>query len=286
MVGNAWTYMPIDNFGAVFYWWTHALISDQTFMNIKQTCNFSDIGPLFAEPQLFKSDSSHQVDVTVASSSPELCDQYLEDANSEMGFINIYDIYVDMCLDNNGSRRSSGKRPNGYIQQMAKFGGSIQKMSAKHNAGSVYPPYFPCGEDYLTTYLNREDVQTAIHSDIPYAWAACSSLVNYNYSDIEKSVMPLYPEFFAAGLKVLVYSGDVDAIVPFAGTRAWIAALQLPIVQQWRPWMDDGQQVGGYITVYKGMSFATVRNAGHMVPSFQPLRAFDMFSRFLYGKPL
>jgi hypothetical protein len=38
MAGNPWTFMPFDNYGAVFYWWTHAVISDATFNGIKNTC--------------------------------------------------------------------------------------------------------------------------------------------------------------------------------------------------------------------------------------------------------
>ncbi len=41
MAGNAWTYSEYDNYGALFYWWTHALISDTTFENIKTTCNYN-----------------------------------------------------------------------------------------------------------------------------------------------------------------------------------------------------------------------------------------------------
>lgn len=33
-VGNAWTDADIDNYGAIFYWWSHALISDATFKGI------------------------------------------------------------------------------------------------------------------------------------------------------------------------------------------------------------------------------------------------------------
>jgi len=40
MAGNPWTYMPIDNGGAVFDWWSHALISDNTYAGIKMSCNF------------------------------------------------------------------------------------------------------------------------------------------------------------------------------------------------------------------------------------------------------
>lgn len=49
----------------------------------------------------------------------------------------------------------------------------------------------------------------------------------------------------------------------------------------------DGVQVGGYVAGYKGgLTFATVRGAGHMVPSYQPKRALTLISSFLLGKQL
>jgi serine carboxypeptidase-like clade II len=44
------------------------------------------------------------------------------------------------------------------------------------------------------------------------------------------------------------------------------------------------QQVAGYVIGYKGLVFATVRGAGHMVPYYQPRSALALFSSFLEGK--
>ncbi len=41
--------------------------------------------------------------------------------------------------------------------------------------------------------------------------------------------------------------------------------------------------MGGYVQDYQGLSFATVRGAGHMVPYTQPQRAFDLLKAFLEG---
>jgi hypothetical protein len=101
-------------------------------------------------------------------------------------------------------------------------------------------------------------------------------------------------------LNVTSASGDVDAIVPFTGTRAWLDILALPVEAAFRPWFL-GKQTGGYVTKcptspfssslsstfpapllllaqhqrspahhtqltlpprYNGLTFATVRNAG------------------------
>ena len=44
--GNAWTDPVEDNKGAVDFWYSHALISEDTRDGIYATCNFSQIGPL------------------------------------------------------------------------------------------------------------------------------------------------------------------------------------------------------------------------------------------------
>ena len=45
-------------------------------------------------------------------------------------------------------------------------------------------------------------------------------------------------------------------------------------------------QVGGYVEEYGGLTFSTVRNAGHMVPYTQPERAYHLFSHWIHGKEL
>lgn len=45
-------------------------------------------------------------------------------------------------------------------------------------------------------------------------------------------------------------------------------------------------QVGGWTEIYEGLTFATVRGAGHEVPLFQPKRAYVLFKSFLEGKQL
>mmetsp|Transcript_67486 Transcript_67486/g.213614 ORF Transcript_67486/g.213614 Transcript_67486/m.213614 type:complete len:109 (-) Transcript_67486:25-351(-) len=108
-------------------------------------------------------------------------------------------------------------------------------------------------------------------------------------------MLPTWHSLLAeGGLDILVFSGDVDGIVPVTGTRAWVDTFDLPVTRAWRPWYPKGTpQVGGYTTAYgaakpggNGLTLATVRNAGHMVPYTQPERAFYLFSTFLAGKEL
>ena len=56
--------------------------------------------------------------------------------------------------------------------------------------------------------------------------------------DLFTSMLPKYRDILRhkADLDILVFSGDVDGIVPVIGTRRWLASLQLSILKEWRPW--------------------------------------------------
>uniref|UniRef100_A0A6V7QQW0 Carboxypeptidase n=1 Tax=Ananas comosus var. bracteatus TaxID=296719 RepID=A0A6V7QQW0_ANACO len=113
----------------------------------------------------------------------------------------------------------------------------------------------PCSPNYVENYLNLPDVQRALHANttrLNYPWIDCS--------------------------------GDIDSVCPVTSTQYSLDILGLPIEASWRPWYSDIEEVGGYVVGYKGLVFATVRGAGHMVPRYQPKRALTLFSSFLQGK--
>jgi len=88
-----------------------------------------------------------------------------------------------------------------------------------------------------------------------------------------------------------VYSGDVDGIVPTLASRRWIENMHgKKIRNRWQYWVEKGGQIGGWgmrWTIGTGeLTFATVRGAGHQVPSYQPRRAFQLFESFLYNGSL
>lgn len=89
----------------------------------------------------------------------------------------------------------------------------------------------------------------------------------------------LYPKLMSNGIRILSFSGDVDAVVPITGTLYWIEKLQnefhIPTLENWRPWFLNGERKGedqnaGNVMVIDGLWFVSVRNAGHMVPMDQP----------------
>ncbi|KAJ0388955.1 hypothetical protein ATCC90586_011502 [Pythium insidiosum] len=87
-----------------------------------------------------------------------------------------------------------------------------------------------------------------------------------------------YRNFLGAGLKGLIYSGDADSVVNFIGTERWIGkhGLKLHITNKWRAWFGPDNQLAGYVQDYDGLTFKTVKGAGHMVPAVRPLHGLNM----------
>ncbi|XP_031381299.1 serine carboxypeptidase-like 27 [Punica granatum] len=164
--------------------------------------------------------------------------------------------------------------------------------SLKQNLRGHYPwmsrAYDPCTERYSQSYFNLPEVQKALHANvtgIPYPWKTCSDIVGNYWADSPLSMLPIYKELIAAGLRVWVFSGDTDAVVPLTASRYSIDALKLPTLTNWYPWYDNGK-VGGWSQIYKGLTFVTVTGAGHEVPLHRPRQAFILFRSFLANKPM
>ncbi|XP_020226976.1 serine carboxypeptidase 24 isoform X1 [Cajanus cajan] len=246
IVGNAVTDDHYDGVGTVTYWWSHCMISDQSYKSILKYCNFAE------------------------KKTTKECDDAVSYAvNKEFGNIDQYSIYTPSCPTSQ----------NDTVRQYARFKSRILRRISG---------YDPCTENYAEKYYNRRDVQKALHANvtkIPYKWTACSDVLNKHWKDSEFSMLPIYKELISAGLRIWVFSGDTDSVVPVTATRFSLSHLNLTINTRWYPWYSSGQ-VGGWTEVYDGLTFATVRGAGHEVPLFQPERAYTLFKSFLEGKKL
>ncbi|KAK9098190.1 hypothetical protein Syun_025235 [Stephania yunnanensis] len=246
IVGNAVTDGYYDSIGTVTYWWTHSMISDKTYRSILSHCNFK------------------------TNNNSELCEHYLNYAmNHEFGDIDQYSIYTPTCK----AALANATRPIRLKNTLLR-----RRVSG----------YDPCTENYAEKYYNKPEVQKALHANtthIPYKWTACSDVLIKNWNDSESSMLPTYKELISAGLRIWVFSGDTDSVVPVTATRFSLSHLNLTVETPWYPWYSDGQ-VAGWTEVYKGLTFATVRGAGHEVPLFKPKRAFALFRAFLSGKAL
>ncbi|XP_077218187.1 serine carboxypeptidase-like 33 isoform X4 [Tasmannia lanceolata] len=149
--------------------------------------------------------------------------------------------------------------------------------------------YDPCFSKYTEEYFNRVDVQKSIHANvtgnISGKWTVCNNSILATYNFTVASVLPIYSKLIKAGLKIWFYSGDADGRVPTIGSRYCVEALALNLIAPWHSWYHNGQ-VGGRLVKYEGLTFVTVRGAGHLVPLNKPAEALVLIRSFLLGQDL
>ncbi|XP_059633362.1 serine carboxypeptidase-like 34 [Cornus florida] len=256
MVGNALLDDETDQTGMIDYAWDHAVISDRVYKDVKSKCNFSEENP---------SDD---------------CNNALNEYFAVYDIIDMYSLYTATCVDSNFS---STRQLRPIIQGIA------PQLFSKINGWHKRPTgYDPCASDYTEVYMNRPDVQEALHANvtnIPYPWTHCSDNITF-WGDAPASILPIIKKLIAGGLRVWVYSGDTDGRIPVTSTRLTLNKLGLNTTEEWSPWYTKHKQVGGWTIMYDGLMFVTVRGAGHEVPSFKPWKALQLISHFLANKKL
>lgn len=167
--------------------------------------------------------------------------------------------------------------------------GAVPKVGQRvHNWHSLglTPPCLDARAASL--WLNDESVRAAIHAQprrVIGDWTVCSN--HLFYKRVIPSLIPIHKDLTQKrGLRALVYSGDHDMAVPHTGSEVWTATLLGGNeTAPWRPWMVAGQ-VAGFVVDYGRLSYATVKGAGHMVPTNKPQESLAMLKRFLDAKPL
>ncbi|CAL9162585.1 unnamed protein product [Musa hybrid cultivar] len=136
--------------------------------------------------------------------------------------------------------------------------------------------YHTCVPDYTEAYFNRADVQKALRANVTnlsYNWTYCSNVLT-SWSDAPFSMLPTIKKLADGGIRVWVFR------VPVTSTRYALNKLRLDTVEEWTPWYSD-KQVGGWRVIYDGLTFVTVRAAGHEVPTFKPKEAQQLVGHFL-----
>uniref|UniRef100_A0ACD5WRK7 Uncharacterized protein n=1 Tax=Avena sativa TaxID=4498 RepID=A0ACD5WRK7_AVESA len=203
---------------------------------------------------------------TARAPSNDLCDDASSEADESLRDIDIYNIYAPNC-----------QSPETLVTPPI-------TPSIEH--------FDPCTDYYVDAYLNRPDVQKALHANVTrldHPWSACSEVLR-RWADSATTVLPILRELMQRNIRVWVYSGDTDGRVPVTSSRLSVNQLQLPVLAKWRPWFSSttgAGEVGGYVVQYKGdLSLVTVRGAGHEVPSYQPQRALVLVQSFLTGTTL
>lgn len=162
---------------------------------------------------------------------------------------------------------------------------SLPMRANKKGLAGYFPDYEPCTDSYAIKYLNRKDVQAAIHAEAPsMGWDECSN-IQYSATDMITAMMPIYRDLIAlrrGSLNMLVFSGDDDAVCSTPESQIALWNSNFKVVNPWKQWKSEGQ-VAGFVVKFEGVTFATVHGAGHMVPTTRPHQALQMLSNYLSG---
>ncbi|KAH9698619.1 Carboxypeptidase [Citrus sinensis] len=139
---------------------------------------------------------------------------------------------------------------------------SNRLLKRMHVVGHASEKYDPCTEKHSVVYFNQPEVQKALHVIPAVAlakWETCRwhqqhalmiffiftalqwGVVNNNWLDSPRIVLDIYHELIHSGLRIWMFSGDTDAVIPVTSARYSIDALNLPTVKPWRAWYDEGQ---------------------------------------------
>ena len=219
------------------------------------------------------------------------------------GAIDIYDIYEDVCLDEaqqraptqmfrllEEQRKQRLKHSPAFRRAMERSRsvvGATGESEARRLGTTISPIFATCIDVYNVKYLNLPEVQRAIHirpgTVTGGKWSDCGGVdYEFNY----ESELPNYREWVKTKpFDILIYNGDADYILSHMGNTAWITrGLNATVTTKWQKWRGSDRQVAGYYEEYDGLTFLTVKGAGHMVPKDRPQHALDMLSSFLSGK--
>ncbi|KAG9028869.1 hypothetical protein FS837_003712 [Tulasnella sp. UAMH 9824] len=114
-----------------------------------------------------------------------------------------------------------------------------------------------------------------------------------------KNTAALIPELLADGIRVLVYGGNADFLVPPVRYLEWMSKLDSVFKEEFRvapilPWATTKNNVtagvvkaaGGKITSAGNFTYVSAFEAGHMMPHDQPEAALYMFKRWLDNRSL
>ncbi|PNX94498.1 serine carboxypeptidase 45-like protein [Trifolium pratense] len=191
------------------FFWSHGLISDATYNMFTTVCNYS-----------------RYVSEYNRDSVSSLCSKVMGLVTKETSrFVDKYDVTLDVCISS-------------VLSQSKIISPQPQQANEMIDV---------CVDDKVTNYLNRRDVQEALHAKLVGVrkWDVCSNVLDYDVLNLEVPTLPVVGSLIKAGVRVLIYSGDQDSVIPLTGSRTLVQKLGrqlgLNTTVPYRVWFE-GQQ--------------------------------------------
>jgi carboxypeptidase C (cathepsin A) len=173
-----------------------------------------------------------------------------------------------------------------------------QATGGKHCLPSFYDVRLrKCGQpdpnnalkEHIEKYLNRPDVQQAMHASLtPVSWKMVNQQVYRNlFFNGDQPSAEILPQLIHAGVPMLLYNGDQDVICNYVGTErtlhgmTWQGATGFGKSKFTKVRVEPGDAPYGQKISARGLTYVRVYNAGHMAPMDQPSGSLHMIQGFL-----
>ncbi|KAK9041556.1 hypothetical protein V6N11_016651 [Hibiscus sabdariffa] len=192
------------------------------------------------------------------------CSLILEDNHL---FPNLFDVIRDPC-DGNLTDLSLGKE--------------LTKVSQGVDMCTFLRPDF---------YFNIPEVQRAFHgnrTNLPYPWMGCfMHKFLYNADDKNRDMLPVLKCLLQQSIRITIFSGDVDGLVPAVGTLKHLYKLaeEMNIKStKEEAWSQENKEGGKKYSFGDLLTFFTVIGANHHVAFSKPSEALYLFTDFTVNR--
>ncbi|XP_051129621.1 serine carboxypeptidase-like 50 [Andrographis paniculata] len=148
----------------------------------------------------------------------------------------------------------------------------------------------PYQDELVEKFLNNPEAKKALGANESAVFELCSDVVEEAMSeDVMKSAR-WEMEFLVEKTKVLLYQGQCDLRDGVVSTVAWMKEMKWEGVDEFleaerKVWRVDGK-LAGYVQKWRNLSHVVVVNAGHLVPTDQPVNSQVMIQDWVLDRGL
>jgi len=276
-VGNGLSSYDINDNSAIYFMYYHGFLGGDMWKTLKASC--------------CPKNSTKRCDFKSGAKSSPICRKVYGEVSYKvwMSGVNPYNVMASCAggvstYSGVGSASTLRHTPLFFDDARLRLNRGNFSAAFSDDDEGVSPPCTD-GSDLLT-YLNSPAVRAALHvSPRVKKWNFCSGMIGQTYRHEYQEMDNFYHTLLAKKIRILVYNGDLDLACNFLGDQWFVNRLQAPLKNAKRPWLvvdKQGQnQIAGFVKDFEGISYMTVKGAGHMVPTDKPHESLEMLKRFL-----
>lgn len=295
-VGNPLIYMPFRDFGFV-----------RTLID-RQLVPFFPYGKEFIETCIPDVNAPHS---NPPAPVPSRCWELEMTIRGYVRKIDLYSMSFPICVEGNGNLGTSLGEYGRHIAQS--FANASRSYRGYSILDGIFDPlteeelqgqsqlqsqedgqlgdYFPtlyqaCEGEYAGSWLNRKEVQAALHVQGNRYWSMCKN-ISYSNTSMNDSMIKFYKDNHQRSngrVKSLIFSGNDDTMC--STIEAQMALFNSNLTMHANPWRDvilNGQLIG-HRTDFDELSFVTINGGSHMCPSSRPEHTYSVYNSFITGK--